>query len=160
MKIDQTDVPPGSLIAEYAARDGHYADCFEAEYAPDAHLSDYITAFYTQPLFRAERLVLRVLARAPSTGADVAALAAGEAAQVAVWRVQGRTPSELLMIDKGGRTLSWLAVGAGVVRFGSVVVPVPGRGGKPTLGPVFQSLVGAHKVYSRALLAGAVRRVT
>jgi hypothetical protein len=45
------------------------------------------------------------------------------------------------------------------LRFGSVVVPVPGRGGKLTLGPVFHSLQGAHKIYSRALLAGAVRRL-
>lgn len=159
MKIDQKDVPPGTLIAEYAARAGHYADCFEAPCAHDVRLADYITAFYTQPLFRAERLVLRVLARAPSTDADVAALAADEATQFAVWRMEERTPSELLMADKGGRTMSWLALGAGVARFGSVVVPVPGRGGKPTLGPVFQSLLGAHKVYSRALLAGAVRRL-
>ena len=90
----------------------------------------------------------------------MAALADGSAAQFAVWSVSDRRADEIFLTDKGGRTCSWLQAGADALRFGSVVVPVPGRGGKPTLGPVFQSLVGAHKVYSRALRAGAVRRWT
>ena len=63
------------------------------------------------------------------------------------------------MADRSGRTMSWLMVDADHLRFGSVVVPERSRSGKLTLGPVFHSLLSAHKVYSRALLAGAARRV-
>ncbi|WP_299140456.1 hypothetical protein [uncultured Tateyamaria sp.] len=160
MQVTETSVPTGTLIADYAARDGHYSDCFEVALDTPADLARYISAFYTQPLFRAERWVLRLLARAPSTDAEVAALADGTAQSFAVWEVAGRTQTEILLQAKDGRTLSWLQAEADSLRFGSVVVPVQTRGGALTLGPVFQSLVGAHKVYSRALLAGAARRVT
>lgn len=159
MVIDETPVPEGALIAPYTARAGHYTDCFECANPTGAGLAPFVRAFYTQPLFQAERLVLRMAARAPSTDTDAAELATGVTDRFAVWHVVDRTPEELLLKDRSGRTLSWLQAEADVLRFGSVVVPVPGRGGKPTLGPVFQSLLGAHKVYSRALLAGAARRV-
>jgi len=159
MQVTETSVPTGTLIAAYAARDGHYTDCFEVAVDSPVPFTTFISAFYTQPLFRAERWVLKVLARAPSTDADVAALAQGRAQTFAVWSVEDRNPNEVLLAAKDGRTLSWLQSDNHTLRFGSVVVPVPGRGGAPTLGPVFQSLVGAHKVYSRALLAGAARRV-
>lgn len=159
MRIEQTTLPENCLIASFAARVGYYTDCFSCANPGGAGLAAFVAAFYTQPLFRAERLILRVAARAPSTDADVTALASGASDHFAVWSVQARTSTELLMQDKSGRTMSWLQATPDTLRFGSVVVPVPGRGGKPTLGPVFQSLMGAHKVYSRALLAGAARRV-
>lgn len=159
MNIVETDPPANSLIAPFALRPGHYTDCFEVACARDVTLAAFITAFYTQPLFRAERLVLRIAARAPSTDAQVAALADGSAGDFAVWQVAERREDEVFLAERSGRTCSWLQVGAGVLRFGSVVVPVAGRGGALTLGPVFQSLLGAHKLYSRALLAGAARRV-
>lgn len=159
MIIDEIPVPDGTLIAPYAVAEAHYVDCFECANARGAGLAALIQAFYTQPLFKAERVVLGMAARTPSTDADVAALASGATDRFAVWHVAGRTATEVLMQDKSGRTLSWLQAEAEVLRFGSVVVPVPGRGGKLTLGPVFHSLLGAHKVYSRALLAGAARRI-
>lgn len=159
MIIDETPVPEGTLIAPYAVAEGHYVDCFECANVGGASLAAFVQAFYTQPWFQAERLVLRVAARAPSSDAGAAALASGDAEQFAIWRVIERTANEVLLRAKGGRTLSWLQAEADVLRFGSVVVPVAGRGGKLTLGPVFSSLSGAHKVYSRALLAGAARRI-
>lgn len=159
MNIQEAAPPPGTFIADYAQREGYHADCFECQCNADIPLADYITAFYTQPLFRAERAVLRLVARAASSDADVADLAHGTGARLAVWDVQARTGDELLMVQTGGRTLSWLQSEPGILRFGSVVVPVVGRGGSLTLGPVFQSLMGAHKLYSRALLAGAARRL-
>lgn len=159
MEINETPPPTGSLIAAYAMREGYYTDCFETPIKQGVVLSDFIRAFYTQPLFRAERVVLRIAARAPSTDAEVDALAAGTSTRFAVWQVEDRRKDEVLLQEKSGRTCSWLQVHGGHLRFGSVVVPVAGRGGKPTLGPVFHSLLGAHKVYSRALLSGAARRL-
>lgn len=159
MQIEQTSVPEGSLIAPSAARDGHYADCFACANPTGAGLAAFVTAFYTQPLFQAERLVLRFAARAETTDAEAANLASGTSDHFAVWTVRARSASELLLQDKSGRTMSWLQATPDTLRFGSVVTPVPGRGGKLTLGPVFQSLMGAHKLYSLALLAGAARRL-
>lgn len=159
MKIEEVSVPDGTLIAPYATREGYYVDCFETPVSDAVSLHDFVQAFYTQPLFRAERLVLRFLARQPSTDAEVHALARGEATRFAVWQEKARTQTELLLAERSGCTLSWLMVGPDTLRFGSVVVPVQTASGKLTLGPVFHSLLKAHKVYSRALLSGAARRV-
>ncbi|MEP1587662.1 MAG: hypothetical protein ABJR46_17605 [Tateyamaria sp.] len=159
MDIKETSAPSGSLIAAYAARDGYYTDCFETPCEQGVTLPDFMNAFYTQFLFRAERVVLRFAARAPSTDSEVAALAAGTSTRLAIWQVEERRADQVLLREKSGRTASWLQVDDGLLRFGSVVVPVAGRGGKPTLGPVFDSLMGVHKVYSRALLSGAARRL-
>ncbi|WP_299687318.1 hypothetical protein [uncultured Tateyamaria sp.] len=157
MDIQEADVPDRSLIAQFAAREGYYTDCFVAHGA-QSDLCGYIEAFYTQPLFKAERLLLRVAAGARSTDDEAAALARGEIDRFAVWHVSARTDTELLMVDASGRTMSWLSVADGL-SFGSVVTPVRDRRGRLTLGPVFHSLLSAHRIYARALLAGAARRL-
>lgn len=158
MRIDETPLPEGTLIAPFADKPAHHTDCFVAPVSTPVTLPTFIRAFYTQPLFRAERVVLRIAARTPSSDADVDALADGAAQTFAVWTVSARTEAELLMADRSGRTMSWLMATPESLCFGSVVVPERARSGKLTLGPVFHSLLGAHKVYSRALLSGAVRR--
>lgn len=157
MTIEETAPPADSLLAQFADAEGHYTDCFVAA-GKRAELSDFVEAFYTQPLFQAERLVLRFAARAPSTDAEAAALARGDLDRFASWHVTARTDTELLLQDASGRTMSWLST-AGDLSFGSVVVPVRDRRGRLTLGPVFQSLLSVHKVYSRALLVGSVGRL-
>ncbi len=159
MKIDEIPLPDGTLIAPFATKEAHYTDCFETPVAQPVSLRAFIRAFYTQPLFKAERLVLRIAAKQPSSDDDVMALAKGTADRFAVWDVANRTGTELLMADRSGRTMSWLMTTPDALRFGSVVVPQRTKSGKLTLGPVFHSLLTAHKVYSRALLAGAARRV-
>ncbi|WP_299592378.1 hypothetical protein [uncultured Tateyamaria sp.] len=158
MKIDEIPVPHGTLIVPFSEKEAYYTDCFETPVAAPVSLETFVRAFYTQPLFQAERLVLRLLAWQASTDAEAAALAAGIADRFAMWQVSGRSDTELLMADRTGRTMSWLMATEGCLRFGSVVVPQRTKSGKLTLGPVFHSLIGAHKVYSRALLSGAVRR--
>lgn len=159
MRIEETSVPDGTLIAPFVQKPAHHTDCFVAPMPGPVTLGAFIQAFYTQPLFQAERLVLRLAAGARSSDAQAAALAQGHAHRFAVWEVSSRTETEILLADRAGRTMSWLMASDDSLRFGSVVVPVRSRSGKLTLGPVFHSLLGAHKVYSRALLAGAARRV-
>lgn len=157
MQIEETSAPEGSLIAPFAAAEGHYADAFRiADFT--AELPDFIQAFYTTPLFKAERLVLRVTGGLRSSDAEAAALAGGDVARFAAWTVEGRGVDEILLGDISGRTKSWLSVAGGDLWFGSVVVPVERRG-KLVLGPVFDSLVGAHKLYSRMLLASAAGKL-
>ena len=159
MKIVECPLPDGSLIAPFGVAEGHYADCFEVAVSSPVSLASFIHAFYTQPLFQAERVVLRLAAGARSSDAGARALADGAADKFAVWTVKDRRADEILLAEASGRTMSWLAVAPDALRFGSVVVPVRDRRGRLTLGPVFPSLLGAHKLYSRALLAGATRRV-
>lgn len=154
MNIEEADAPPHSLIAPFAQKEAHHTDCFVAADVT-ADLPALIEAFYTQPLFKAERVVLRLAAGARSSDAEAAALARGDADKFAVWTVSARTETDILLADASGRTMSWLSVAQGVA-FGSVVVPVADRRGRLTLGPVFHSLMGAHKFYSRALLSGAI----
>ena len=143
------DIPPGRLIADYAERAGHFTDCYSCVVPGQVTLADYVAAFYTTPLFRAERFVLRVAARAPSTDAQARAVADGQSERFAIWTVETRRGNELMMAERSGRTKSWL----------KVVVPVRSKSGDLVLGPVFDSLKGAHTFYARALLAAAARRV-
>jgi hypothetical protein len=157
------DVPSGSLIDAYAGLAGFHTDCYSAVVAGQVSLTDFVTAFYTTPLFRAERLVLRLAARAPSTDAQARAVADGTAERFAVWKVEARHNDEMILAERSGRTKSWfMVVAQGVdtqLLFGSVVVPVRSKSGAMVLGPVFDSLLGAHVLYSRALLAASTRRL-
>ncbi|MCR8826408.1 hypothetical protein [Pseudosulfitobacter koreensis] len=161
VNVTPQEMPVGSLIAEQAAQPGYFTDCYACVVPGQVSLADYVTAFYTTPLFRAERLVLRLAARAPSTDVQARAVAEGEAERFAVWQVAARRADEMLLAERSGRTKSWFSVavqGADTkLFFGSVVVPVKGKSGKMVLGPVFDSLKTAHALYSRALLASAAR---
>ncbi len=157
------DIPPGRLIADYAERAGHFTDCYSCVVPGKVALADYVTAFYTTPLFRAERFVLRVAAGAPSTDAQARAVADGQSERFAIWTVEARRGNELMMAERSGRTKSWFKVmsqgGETQLLFGTVVVPVQSKSGDLVLGPVFDSLKWAHTIYARALLAAAARRV-
>lgn len=155
MRIDELPAPENSLIYPYTIAEGHYTDAFQTDAPTGADLPCLIEAFYTSPVFKAERLVL-ALSGARSTDEQASDLARDGAQKFAIWQVEARGADEILM--DAGRTKSWLMVRGGHLWFGSVVVPVMQRG-KLTLGPVFYSLLQAHKVYSRVLLGAAARRL-
>ncbi len=162
-QVSDAPLPDGSLIAPFGEMEGHYTDAFRVRVAGDVDLAALIGAFYRTPLFRAERFVLRIAARAPSTDAELDALASGAAERFAAWSVEARRDDEILLSDQSGRTKSWLRIapaeGVGTeLWFGSVVVPVMKRG-KLTLGPVFDALLKPHLIYSRALLGSAAFRL-
>ena len=157
-QIYQTTPPTGSLIAPFTSLEGYYVDALCVHVPTRQYQRDFVSAFYTTRLFRLERFVLSTLARTPTSDADAMALAAGMTDRFAVWTVEARREDEILLADASGRTKSWLHAapeGQGTrLWFGSVVVPVM-RKGKPTLGPVFHTLEGVHKVYARLLLKAA-----
>jgi hypothetical protein len=162
MQISEPDVPEWSFLTAEAAKDGYYTDLFATEVDGHVTLAAFIQAFYTTPLFRAERLVLRIAARLPSTDQQVADLANADATKFAAWTVEAREDTQILL--NAGRTKSCLMVTHEAdktqLMFGSVVVPEPAKGNKPPrLGPVFDTLLSAHKVYSRLLLSAAARRL-
>lgn len=152
-------LPESALLARY--RDGGaYTDCYALELPTRVTHEAYVAAFYTTRLFKLERMILRLAVNRPSTDEGARALAAGADADFAAWSVEARAENQLLMCDFMGRTRSWLMVellNSGTrLYFGSAVVPKHGSRG---MGFPFDLLLGFHKVYSRALLAAAARRL-
>ena len=131
--------------------------------------AEFVEAFYTGGLFKVERFLLRVFISKPSTDLQARQLAAGELNEFAAWRVEARAVDQLLMCAINGRTRSWLMVSAAEVPgrtrlyFGSAVVTkvaaVNPSTGKSSMGFVFRARLGFHKLYSRALLSAAVKRL-
>lgn len=162
--VARTTVPPGSLL-DGLRRRGRHADCFVVTLPARADLADYVYAFYTTRLFEAERLVLRWLARRPSTDAEALALAEDRVRAFAAWRVAARSHDEILLTDETGRTSSWLHVrpldgGRTRLYFGSAIVrEARAANGEPRLARGFRMLLGLHHAYSRLLLAAAAARL-
>lgn len=148
--VHATDLPCDAFLQRYARDPKNYTDCFVKDVSGHIKLPAFINAFYTTPLFRAERFILKYAARRPSTDADVAALAHGDTSQFAAWDVEDRAGDQLLLCDMGGHTRSWFMVAptAGGTRlfFGSAVVPADGA--------LMRILLPFHKIYARALLRG------
>lgn len=152
-------MPKRALLQSYKQSAGSYTDCFAADLPRGVGFAEFVAAFYTTPLFKLERAILRVTVRRPSTDEGARALAEGRSDRFAAWDVEGREAEQILLCDLAAKTRSWLMVeplDAGTrLYFGSAVVP--GRNG--TLGGLVHALMGFYKAYSRALLGAAVRRL-
>jgi hypothetical protein len=164
--ISATALPAHALLCAYRDR-GAYTDCYVTTLDRPLTLAGYVDAFYTTPLFKLERLILAALAKRPSTDLQARQLAIGQIDSFAAWRVEGRQADQILLADMTGRTRSWLMVapagdGDGTqLHFGSAVLPVSDPAGGPRrMGFVFGALLGFHKLYARALLLSARRRLT
>ena len=155
-------LPTDALLSRYAEQPGCHTDCYTTEIAREIAFPTFVIAFYTTPLFRLERLILRLTLRRPSTDVDVTDLASGKAETFAAWTVEDRAANQLLLCDIAGHTRSWLLTTPGATKdttrlwFGSAVVA---RSDGSGLGLPFTLLLGFHKLYSRALLASARRRL-
>ncbi len=171
MPITQQPVPEDSLLKTYrgGSRPERWVgqgDCFAVAVAQPVSLGDFVFAFYTSPVFRIERAILRILAGAPSTDAEARGVADGSGSSFAIWRVGQRTTTQLLMCDRFEKTRSWFQVapmegGGTLLRFGSAVASSRNREtGALSVGRGFRWLMGFHVLYSRVLLGAARRRVT
>ena len=165
-RIHSTEVPAQSLLKRYTDT-GAYVDCYATEISVHATHAQFVEAFYTTPLFKLERLLLKLLISRPSTDTEARRLAHGELSSFAAWRVESRAPNEVLLA--AGRTRSWLMVSSSMehsvsgtrLLFGSAVVPKRStKPGRSSLGVGFQALLGFHKLYSRALLFSAKSRLS
>jgi hypothetical protein len=165
LRITATALPPQGLLAAYRDR-GAFTDCYVTTLDRPLTLAAYVDAFYTTPLFKLERLILAAFARRPSTDLQARQLATGECDSFAAWRVEARQADQILLADLTGRTRSWLMVapaadGGTQLFFGSAVVPAADPATvKRRMGFVFGALLGLHKLYSRALLFSARRKLT
>ena len=160
-------LPDDALLARYARTDA-YTDCFRTEISGAVSFVEYVAAFYTTPLFKLERAILKFAVARPSSDADASRLAAGETDSFAAWYVEARAENEILLCDFRNRTRSWLMVSSlhdetgtrTQLYFGSAVTPIRDRHfGKPSLGWGFTALGWFHKLYSVALLYSAKSRL-
>ena len=158
----QIPLPAEALLGRYRSQSGeqgHYTDCFSVTFPGRVSLEDFLTAFYTTPLFRCERLVLR-LAGIRSADADIAAMLGGERPGFAAWKIEDRAENQLLLTDLAGSTRSWFMVvptdaEATQLLFGSAVIARRPHG----LPASYRLLLGLHRLYSRLLLSAAFRRL-
>jgi hypothetical protein len=165
LAITRESVPEDALLRTFRGgahpeRWGRYADCFAVSVDRDVTLAQFVFAFYTSPLFRIERGLLRLLINAPSSRADARAIADGTSDKFAAWYVGQRTEMQLLMCDRYERTRSWFRVeperGGTRLRFGSAVAAKRGeKTDVPRRPAAFSLLLSFHVLYSQALLRAA-----
>ncbi|WP_298256479.1 hypothetical protein [uncultured Litoreibacter sp.] len=160
LAISDHVLPEDALLQRYNDGSGHYTDCFTTHISRRTTLPEFVEAFYTAPLFRAERVVLRYIAKRPSTDQDASDVAHARATKFAVWEVEDRSASQLLMCDVSGKTRSWFMTRdtehGTQLFFGSAVTANPTTG---TVGVLIKATAWLHVIYSRALLKGAVKRI-
>ncbi len=165
--ISEGDAPENALTAKDGERGAH-TDCFYVDLPWNVTLEQFISAFYTTSLFKIERAILSVTVRKPSTDEGALLLAQNKTQSFAAWSVEGRTLNQILLRDYMGKTKSWLMVEAISINatpatrlyFGSVIVPKKvSEDGRIFIGTIFHLFGGFHKVYSRALLRAAYKKL-
>lgn len=166
MIVRTCGLPADAFLRRYV-QDGFYTDCYMTQVPGHIALGQYVETFYTTWLFKAERTILS-LAGHSSTDADAAEVARGTSAHFAAWRVEDRDEGQLLMCDITERTRSWFKIATisgdrsiqTKLYFGSGITAVESaKTGHMSIGPVFNALTGFHKLYSRALLTAAKRKI-
>ena len=154
--IEKCQVPANTLLDKHSMN-GAYTDCYLTEVPGQVSFPEFIFSFYTTPLFKLERLILKLTVSKPSTDIQVRQLADGEIEKFAAWTIEDRSENQLLMCDFLSRTRSWfMVVPVNETRtklyFGSAVVP---KTGMTSLEFGYRALLGFHKVYSVLLLYSA-----
>lgn len=164
-KVFTTELPKSALSSSYKAQ-GAFVDCYYLDILQDISLDKYIQAFYTTPLFKLERslLSLATFKRANDDGA--VELSLGKSEHYSIWTVEGRESNQIMLRDFSGNTRSWLMVEdkkneiGTRLYFGSVVVPKDRKNnGQASFGKLFHFLGSFHKIYSKALLSAAYRKL-
>ncbi|MEM9969681.1 MAG: hypothetical protein AAF762_01095 [Pseudomonadota bacterium] len=153
MHVERREVPAASLISPYVDGSNFVDAYFVAR--PGVALPNYVDRFFTTPIFRLERSILRLTGGVPSEDQQVAALASGTGEVMASWRVEARSDDELLLVVPGTPIRTWLAVDDRGIWFGSVIVAGP-DGNIPFM---IRALIPFHALYSRVLLWAAARRM-
>ena len=163
ISIRKSPIPAGTMLERYA-KNGAYADCYRTDLPQSISFPEFIFAFYTTPLFKLERVILKLVVAKPSTDVQAKEIAEGAGLEFAAWKVEGRSENELLMCDFRGHTRSWFMITSRStdfaprtrLYFGSAVVPrLNPKTGKKSIGPVYRALLGFHQIYSILLLYSA-----
>ncbi|MCI0550235.1 MAG: hypothetical protein L0287_04720 [Anaerolineae bacterium] len=156
LSIQKIPVPVNTMLGKYSSVTGAYTDCYVTEIPRTVSFAEFVFAFYTTPLFKLERSILKFTVSKPSTDNQARQVADGNIVKFAAWTVEARTENEMWMCDFLSRTRSWFMTkndGAKTkLYFGSAVVPKQGAG---RLEFGFRAMLGFHQVYSVLLLYSA-----
>jgi len=167
LRIEPCEMPEDALLRRYAGAGG-YSDCYTTTVPGNISHADFVCAFYTSPLFKVERGILRWILLKPASDADARLLADGVSEVFSAWHVEARSDNQLLLGDFRKRTRSWLMTAQQLdhssprarLYFGSAVVPRRAASGATAeLGATVHALLGFHKLYSKALLESARMRL-
>jgi len=158
--ITECPDPHAAFLARYVGQGATYTDCFETDLSRDVALEDYLGAFYTSPLFRAERAVLSLLLRRRIKDSELSQMLSGARDNFAAWDVEARSKDQILMRDLSGATRSWFYVQVRTdgtrLSFGSAVLA--SEGAKLPFG--VRLAAPLHRIYAKALLKAAHRRLS
>ena len=167
--IVHTDMPVGEELSTprkgvRGIREPASVDCFTYSISRVVSLEAFVAAFYTNPFFRIELIILGLFGY-PSKPQDVPALFAGQRQDYAAWTLEYRDDRQIVMADKLGATKHFLMVNVidetnTQLHFGSAVMPRINKDGSerpPSF--YFKLLEGFHVFYSKALLTAAVVRL-
>ena len=163
LSVTKRALPADALLGAFQER-GHYTDCYEAEIGGAVSLEEYIRAFYTTSLFRMERAILARAVSKPSTDEEADELAQGSAESFAAWHVEARDTNQVLMCDFRGQTRSWLmiesiATGTRLFFGSAVMLTETTKDGRLRMPLAYAALLPFHRLYSRALLSAARRKL-
>jgi len=84
--IESCSIPDGALLNNYLGA-GTYTDCSVTDIHGSVSHAQYVMAFYTTPVFKLERLILKIAVLRPSTDAQAEQLAAGSIDVFSSWRM-------------------------------------------------------------------------
>jgi hypothetical protein len=152
--------PPIRPAAKYSTTTGCYTDCFTTKVPTVVSFNDFATSFFTSPVFKLERFLIKFSLGKPTTQQDVTNFLSGKSDHFAVWQVEERHDNQLLLAVGKGQIRTWLmfehvkadtnSVSAHTsLYFGSAVLPKDQNG---RMGALFHALKGFHGLYSKILL--------
>ena len=160
--VEEAPLPDGTLLQEFVER-GEYTDCFAVRAASDVTFSSYVESFYTTRLFKMERLILKWLISMPSTDQQARQVAHNEIHTFAAWKEHSRSENQLVMMDFRQQTCSWFMLlpqdDGNRLYFGSAVMRNQQTPSGMKMKWTFRCLLGLHRLYSRALLHAAFKRL-
>ena len=160
--VNKAPLPDGALLQEFVDL-GEYTDCFVVHVGNNVNFPEYVESFYTTSLFKAERLVLKWLISRPSTDKEARQLSRNEIHEFAAWKEHSRSDNQLVMMDFRQQTCSWFMLvpqeNGNRLYFGSAVMRNQETSSGRKMKWTYRCLLGFHRLYSRALLHAAARRL-
>ncbi len=156
-------IPNTTFLEDLTHREGNYTDCFVTDISEGVSISEFISAFFGSPVLRLERRLLALIS-AKSTAADVAAVANGTGTKIALWTVDQRDDTQIILKAASGGIRTWMMVSRTSeettrLYFGSALVPEASENGEIKLRFSTRALMGFHKLYSRIVLWSARKQL-
>ncbi len=112
LNIEKCPLPKDSFLNKYEIIEGCFTDCYTTSINKPVNFASYVNAFYTTPLFKLERVLLKLSISKPSTDNEAGKLANAKIDTFSAWNVEERSTTQLLMCDISKRTRSWLMIEA------------------------------------------------